>query len=147
VVAKQFESRLRVTGQPGDMEAFVRNGLLWVNNQNAAKALVVDSDGVARHIDKHDTDVWNLSNKFSGGPGRTFGFGNSDYCWPVTGDWKGAGPSGIGVACHEGHELSWKVMYGPYGGTPQKTASFGNGDYYQPTSGHGGPSWPGWPSG
>jgi hypothetical protein len=63
VAAGQFEGTLGVTGQPGEMEAFVRNGLLWVNDQNAASALVVDSDGVARRVGKYETKAPDNSRK------------------------------------------------------------------------------------
>jgi hypothetical protein len=53
----QFEEPIRVTGRKGKLEAFVRNGLLWVNDQNNAAAAVVNADGEARPIGKYETNV------------------------------------------------------------------------------------------
>src|SRR5215217_1083555 len=55
--------------------------------------------------------------------------------WPVTGDWRGSGHTGIGVACKDGHGMSWSLMNGPFGGTPQITGGFGNSDSCYPVTG------------
>ncbi len=90
---------------------------------------------------------WSLVNGFQGSPSYpVFGFGNSNVCRPVTGDWNGNGTDTIGIACKEGHGLSWGLMNFHGGGSPQIEAGFGNGDTYQPTGGWGGPAWPAWPT-
>jgi hypothetical protein len=55
--ASQFEDRIRITGKPGALELFVRNGLLWVNDQGNASAAVINAGGQVRHIGKYKTDV------------------------------------------------------------------------------------------
>lgn len=44
---------VRVTGKPGDLEVFVRNGLLWANDQDNATAAVINAQGTVRHIGKY----------------------------------------------------------------------------------------------
>lgn len=46
-----------ITDGPGELELFVRDGLLWVNDQDGAAAAVIDADGEVRHIGKYETDV------------------------------------------------------------------------------------------
>ncbi|MEV0220091.1 hypothetical protein [Streptomyces sp. NPDC050704] len=46
-----------VTDGAGELELFVREGLLWVNDQDGAAAAVIDTDGEVRHIGKYETDV------------------------------------------------------------------------------------------
>jgi hypothetical protein len=59
----QFESRIRVTGEPGPLETFVRNGLLWVNDENHAAAAVIDADGRSHGIGKYDTKAPSAKSK------------------------------------------------------------------------------------
>jgi hypothetical protein len=46
-----------VTGRPGPLDAFVKDGLLWVNGPDSAKAVVVDGSGAHRPIQKYTPDV------------------------------------------------------------------------------------------
>ncbi|MFI9760779.1 hypothetical protein ACIHFB_22850 [Streptomyces sp. NPDC051963] len=46
-----------VTDGAGELELFVRDGLLWVNDQDGAAAAVIDAEGEVRHIGKYATDV------------------------------------------------------------------------------------------
>jgi hypothetical protein len=55
--ASQFEDPVRITGKAGALELFVRNGLLWVNDQGNASAAVIDAGGQVKHIGKYKTDV------------------------------------------------------------------------------------------
>ncbi|MFF3378614.1 hypothetical protein ACFYXF_37385 [Streptomyces sp. NPDC002680] len=48
---------VRITDGPGELELFVHDGLLWVNDQNGPAAAVIDADGEVRHIGKYETDV------------------------------------------------------------------------------------------
>ncbi|MCF1594876.1 hypothetical protein [Streptomyces muensis] len=42
---------------PGELELFVQDGLLWVNDPDGAAAAVIDADGEVRHIRKYGTEV------------------------------------------------------------------------------------------
>ncbi|MGV9354561.1 fibronectin type III domain-containing protein [Streptomyces misionensis] len=55
--ASAFDDSVRVTGRPGALELFVRNGLLWVNDQDSASAAVINPSGQVRHIGKYKTQV------------------------------------------------------------------------------------------
>ncbi|WP_031483011.1 YncE family protein [Streptomyces bicolor] len=46
-----------VTDGAGELELFVRDGLLWVNDQDGAAAAVIDADGEVRHIGKYGADA------------------------------------------------------------------------------------------
>jgi hypothetical protein len=46
-----------VTGRPGQLDAFVKDGLLWVNGPESAKAVVVDGAGGHKPIQKYSPDV------------------------------------------------------------------------------------------
>jgi hypothetical protein len=46
-----------VTGHPGRLDAFVKDGLLWVNGPESAKAVVVDGAGGHKPIQKYSPDV------------------------------------------------------------------------------------------
>lgn len=48
---------VQITEGAGELELFVRDGLLWVNDQDGAAAAVIDADGEVRHIGKYETDV------------------------------------------------------------------------------------------
>ncbi|WP_406290233.1 fibronectin type III domain-containing protein [Embleya sp. NBC_00896] len=48
----KFEEQIKVTGVKGKLEAYVRNGRLWVNDQNNADAAVVDMQGRIHRIGK-----------------------------------------------------------------------------------------------
>ncbi|UGQ10366.1 hypothetical protein LO772_26400 [Yinghuangia sp. ASG 101] len=53
----QFEPQIKVTGQPGPLESFVRDGMLWVNDRNSSAAAVVDASGVAHPVGKYADDT------------------------------------------------------------------------------------------
>ncbi|MFC4006049.1 hypothetical protein ACFOY2_02365 [Nonomuraea purpurea] len=53
-VAKRFEPDKVVTGKPGPLEVFVKDGLLWVNDQFSETALVIEKDGRGRRVGKYD---------------------------------------------------------------------------------------------
>ncbi|GAA4969792.1 hypothetical protein GCM10023205_38950 [Yinghuangia aomiensis] len=55
-VRNEFEPQLKVTGVPGPLEAYVRDGLLWVNAPNSATAAVVNVQGQIHLIGKFDTN-------------------------------------------------------------------------------------------
>jgi hypothetical protein len=46
----RLDKRIAVTGKPGQLEASLRDGRLWVNDQNSAAALVVDADGTTHAL-------------------------------------------------------------------------------------------------
>ncbi|MCX4907411.1 hypothetical protein [Streptomyces sp. NBC_00878] len=48
---------VQITDGAGELELFVRDGLLWVNDQDGAAAAVIDADGEVRHIGKYEKDV------------------------------------------------------------------------------------------
>jgi hypothetical protein len=53
----RMDAQVPVTGRPGPMEAFVKDGLLWVNNPNSPKAVVVDGSGAHKPIQKYTGGV------------------------------------------------------------------------------------------
>ncbi|WP_433187699.1 fibronectin type III domain-containing protein [Actinoallomurus sp. CA-150999] len=53
----RMDPQVPVTGKPGPMDAFVKDGLLWVNNPNSPKAVVVDGSGGHKPIQKYTGDV------------------------------------------------------------------------------------------
>lgn len=44
-------------GRGGDLEAFVKDGYLWLNNPGGSKAVVVDRHGRKKDVDKYDQKV------------------------------------------------------------------------------------------
>ncbi|HEX2312240.1 MAG TPA: fibronectin type III domain-containing protein [Thermomonospora sp.] len=52
-----FEARLPVTGKPGPLEVFVKDGMLWVNDPDGENALSVDQKGTLKRIRKYDPQV------------------------------------------------------------------------------------------
>jgi hypothetical protein len=74
----RMEQTVPVTGKPGPLDAFVKDGLLWVNGPDAAKAVVVDGSGSHKPIQKYSPDV----------PGAP------DNPIPKTADPGGGGPTG-----------------------------------------------------
>ncbi|MEV5751670.1 hypothetical protein AB0L00_27945 [Actinoallomurus sp. NPDC052308] len=46
-----------VTGKPGPLEAFVKDGLLWVNNPDSPKGVVVDGSGAHKPVQKYTGKV------------------------------------------------------------------------------------------
>ncbi|WP_116020866.1 hypothetical protein [Thermomonospora umbrina] len=56
-VSGSFEARLPVTGRPGPLEVFVKDGLLWVNDPDDENALSVDDKGIPKRIRKYDPEV------------------------------------------------------------------------------------------
>lgn len=53
----RMDPQVPVTGRPGPIEAFVKDGLLWVNNPNSPKAVVVDGSGAHKPIQKYTGQV------------------------------------------------------------------------------------------
>ncbi|MCW2859148.1 MAG: hypothetical protein JWP48_856 [Actinoallomurus sp.] len=53
----RMQQQVPVTGRPGQLDAFVKDGLLWVNGPDSAKAVVVDGAGGHRPIEKYSPDV------------------------------------------------------------------------------------------
>lgn len=53
----RMDRQVPVTGRPGPLDAFVKDGLLWVNNPDSAKAVVVDPSGGHKPIEKYAGDV------------------------------------------------------------------------------------------
>lgn len=53
----RMAQQVPVTGRPGPLDAFVKDGLLWVNGPDSAKAVVVDGSGGHRPIQKYSPDV------------------------------------------------------------------------------------------
>jgi hypothetical protein len=53
----RMQQQVPVTGRPGPLDAFVKDGLLWVNGPDSAKAVVVDGAGGHRPIEKYSPDV------------------------------------------------------------------------------------------
>ena len=53
-VAKRFDPEKVVTGKAGPLEVFVKDGLLWVNDQFSETALVIEQDGRAHRVGKYD---------------------------------------------------------------------------------------------
>ncbi|MEO3885909.1 hypothetical protein [Nonomuraea sp. B5E05] len=48
---------LQVAERPGPVDVFVKDGLLWANDENGDKAVVIDPEGREHDIDKDDSDV------------------------------------------------------------------------------------------
>ncbi|WLW53468.1 fibronectin type III domain-containing protein [Streptomyces sp. YU58] len=48
---------VQVTKGAGELELFVRDGLLWANDPDGAAAAVIDADGEVRHIAKYRAEV------------------------------------------------------------------------------------------
>ncbi len=68
----RMDQQVPVTGRPGMLDAFVKDGLLWVNGPDSAKAVVVDGSGAHHPIQKYSPDVpGNANNPIpkSGTPG------------------------------------------------------------------------------
>ncbi|GAA3224753.1 hypothetical protein [Nonomuraea helvata] len=50
-------STLQVAQEPGPVDVFVKDGLLWANDENGDKAVVIDPEGRKHDVDKDDSDV------------------------------------------------------------------------------------------
>ncbi|MGR6916525.1 fibronectin type III domain-containing protein [[Actinomadura] parvosata] len=48
---------LQVARGPGPVDVFVKDGLLWANDENGDKAVVIDPEGRKHDVDKDDSDV------------------------------------------------------------------------------------------
>ncbi|NRQ36720.1 hypothetical protein HII36_33520, partial [Nonomuraea sp. NN258] len=48
---------LQVARRPGPVTVFVKDGLLWANDENGDKAVVIDPEGRMHGVDKDDSDV------------------------------------------------------------------------------------------
>ncbi len=53
----RMDQQVPVTGRPGMLDAFVKDGLLWVNGPDSSKAVVVDGTGAHKPIQKYSPDV------------------------------------------------------------------------------------------
>lgn len=59
--ADQLDSQIPISGRPGPIELTVKDGLLWINDQNSAAAAVVTAAGAVRHVSKYATGVPGLT--------------------------------------------------------------------------------------
>ncbi|WP_219471196.1 fibronectin type III domain-containing protein [Nonomuraea rhizosphaerae] len=50
-------TRLQVADSPGPLDVFVKDGLLWANDENGDKAVVIDTEGRKHDVQKDDSDV------------------------------------------------------------------------------------------
>ena len=48
---------LQVAQGPGQVDVFVKDGLLWANDEDGDKAVVIDTEGRKHDVDKDDSDV------------------------------------------------------------------------------------------
>ncbi|WP_091099128.1 fibronectin type III domain-containing protein [Nonomuraea pusilla] len=60
---------LQVAEGPGPVDVFVKDGLLWANDENGDNAVVIDPEGRRHDVDKDDSDVPGPTN--TPGPRRT----------------------------------------------------------------------------
>ncbi|MER7501535.1 hypothetical protein AB0L05_38160 [Nonomuraea pusilla] len=60
---------LQVAEGPGPVDVFVKDGLLWANDENGDNAVVIDPEGRKHDVDKDDSDVPGPTN--TPGPRRT----------------------------------------------------------------------------
>jgi len=58
--ADQLDRQIPISGQPGPIDLTVKDGLLWINDQNSAAAAVVNGAGQVRNVSKYATDVAGL---------------------------------------------------------------------------------------
>jgi hypothetical protein len=59
-----FMPSIPVSGHPGALDAFVKDGLLWINDPNGSTALVINDHGTVHRISKY-------TGKVPGGPRKT----------------------------------------------------------------------------
>ncbi|MBO8188652.1 fibronectin type III domain-containing protein [Streptomyces spirodelae] len=86
---------VKVTGDPGKLSLFVRDGLLWVNDADNATAVVINSAGHVNRVHKYDTDA--PSGRKPGQKDRTGDNGKRDPApGPDAPDPLPEGPSGPG---------------------------------------------------
>ncbi|MCW2876869.1 MAG: hypothetical protein JWQ95_969 [Sphaerisporangium sp.] len=55
--AKTFLKPIPVTARPGSFDVFVRDGLLWADDQNGDGAVVIDPEGREHRVQKDDPNV------------------------------------------------------------------------------------------
>jgi hypothetical protein len=55
--AEKVESPIAIAETPGPLDVFVKDGLLWANDENGDRALVIDADGRERPVEKDDSNV------------------------------------------------------------------------------------------
>ncbi|WP_326809018.1 hypothetical protein OHB04_34915 [Streptomyces sp. NBC_01775] len=55
--AAAIEKPVKVTGKHGELSLFVRDGLLWVNDENNATAVVINSKGEVNRVRKYHDDA------------------------------------------------------------------------------------------
>jgi hypothetical protein len=81
---------------------------------------------------------WAGTNMVGGGRAESLGgFGNSDYCLPVTGDWDGDGRTTVGVACRNNASprMFWALINSLNGGSPSYPRFTFGGDGCWPVTG------------
>ncbi|GAA1558053.1 hypothetical protein GCM10009678_46290 [Actinomadura kijaniata] len=54
---RRMEPHIPVSGRPGPLDVFVKDGLLWANDPNGDKALSIDSSGSRKPIRKYEDKV------------------------------------------------------------------------------------------
>ncbi|SEG05623.1 Streptogramin lyase [Thermomonospora echinospora] len=52
-----FEQRIPVSGRPSRLEVFVKDGLLWANDPDGARAVVLDDRGAAKEVRKYEEEA------------------------------------------------------------------------------------------
>jgi hypothetical protein len=53
----QYVPQIQVAQRPGPLDVFVKDGLLWANDENGDNAVVIDPDGHKHAVNKNNTDV------------------------------------------------------------------------------------------
>ncbi|GII83212.1 hypothetical protein Ssi03_12020 [Sphaerisporangium siamense] len=101
--ANGFAAPVQVTTRYGDLQVFVRDGLLWANDGAGDGAVVVDPEGRARRVRKDEPDV--------PGPTRT----------PWTEPTPSAGPTGDGASAPSDPTGSPPPRTGPLSAEPTRT--------------------------
>lgn len=124
----QFDPQIAVTGKPGPLDSFVRDGMLWVNDQNSSAAAVVDAAGVAHPVGKYAAD-----SPAGAGVAANDLPGRNDVDWKVPpGEERGAGGIGGGNGNNGNNGGNGKNGYvnGPVGPgpAPQSSAPLSGGN-------------------
>ncbi|WP_214412837.1 fibronectin type III domain-containing protein [Sphaerisporangium fuscum] len=55
--AKSFDKPISVARRPGSIDVFIRDGLLWANDENGDGAVVIDPEGRRHDVQKDDPNV------------------------------------------------------------------------------------------
>ncbi|MQY09577.1 fibronectin type III domain-containing protein [Actinomadura macrotermitis] len=77
---RRAEQQVPVSGRPGPLDVFVKDGLLWANDPGGEAAVSLDSSGAAKHIRKYEDKVAGGTRKQLPNPetGRTGGTSPDD---------------------------------------------------------------------